>query len=642
MFKIFDVKSNAEGNAGAAWLPARYVVSLLAFLGVTFNYVLRVNINFALVAMVKHSNATLGHTSVNATLLTVFNATEEDVSVERAQGSLTSQHTCPAPDNDITSHTTYNGDLPWDEWTQGLVVGAFFYGNVVSQLPGGRLAELWGPHRVLGCALLSASIFTLIQPFVARVSYILLIFARIVVGLSLGVTSPANHALLSGWAPPMERSTLSAIIYAGVPAGTVVAFPASAVIIDMLGWEAVFYLQGAVTLLWCLAWFLIVTDSPADYRWITNQEKNYIMSTIGDTKSKKSQAVPWKSMITSLPVWSVVAGSFGHNWGFYTLLSAVPLYTKSILHQDIKSNASLSGLPFVGMWIMSLVGGVVCDWFQQRWGTSTIAVRKTSHFLANVGPAVCVIGLMVAGCDWHLTVALLVVGVAFKGLIFSGHYVSPIDLAPNFAGTVLGITNTIANIPGFLAPMLNGFIINNQQTLPQWRIVFTITAAIYLLDVVIYLVFASAEVQPWNSHESEKSLSQDAGEDPQKIKSTQGDNHFSQKSDYHEESENAGERKTSLHEGKSTQQKRIQYTESSEEGAHTGSSNQKDIHYEEDKHADRDRCGGEINVNTENESTWHCHRDEEIAACTEKCRRAEKTQDTEGKGHVNAAFTSNE
>ena len=36
------------------------------------------------------------------------------------------------------------------------------------------------------------------------------------------------------------------------------------------------------------------------------------------------------------------------------------------------------------------------------------------------------------------------------------------DLAPNYAGTMMGITNTIGNFAGFVAPYITGLIINGQ------------------------------------------------------------------------------------------------------------------------------------------------------------------------------------
>jgi len=47
-----------------------------------------------------------------------------------------------------------------------------------------------------------------------------------------------------------------------------------------------------------------------------------------------------------------------------------------------------------------------------------------------------------------------------------------LDMSPNFAGTLLGITNGFANIMGFLAPAFTGYIINGHQDLSHWQLVF--------------------------------------------------------------------------------------------------------------------------------------------------------------------------
>ena len=77
--------------------------------------------------------------------------------------------------------------------------------------------------------------------------------------------------------------------------GTIVGYPLAASIINFWGWEAVFYIQGVLTLVWCVAWFLIVTDKPEDFRWIKKAEIDYIKSSIGE--SKQSQKVWFKSLI---------------------------------------------------------------------------------------------------------------------------------------------------------------------------------------------------------------------------------------------------------------------------------------------------------------------------------------------------------
>jgi len=47
--------------------------------------------------------------------------------------------------------------------------------------------------------------------------------------------------------------------------------------------------------------------------------------------------VPWGPIAKSLPVWAVAIAHFTNNWGYYTLLTCLPLYLKNILHFDMKS-----------------------------------------------------------------------------------------------------------------------------------------------------------------------------------------------------------------------------------------------------------------------------------------------------------------
>lgn len=76
-----------------------------------------------------------------------------------------------------------DGEFVWSKQTQGFVLGAFFWGYLITQIPGGLLAQKYGGKRVLGYCLLVASIATLLCAVGARVSPYLLIFLRIIIGL---------------------------------------------------------------------------------------------------------------------------------------------------------------------------------------------------------------------------------------------------------------------------------------------------------------------------------------------------------------------------------------------------------------------------------------------------------------------------
>ena len=48
-----------------------------------------------------------------------------------------------------------------------------------------------------------------------------------------------------------------------------------------------------------------------------------------------SVSVPWKALLTSLPVWAFVMANFSFNWGFYTFAIELPSFVTQQLKFDI-------------------------------------------------------------------------------------------------------------------------------------------------------------------------------------------------------------------------------------------------------------------------------------------------------------------
>ena len=143
----------------------------MGFLGFANVYAMRVNLSVAIVAMVNNT-AIASNSSVidNSTCPVAANSTEG-----------------PPPD----------GPFGWGAKEQGWILGAFFFGYVVTQLPGGRLAEKYGGKRLYGGGILITSIFTLLTPLAATISLPLFVIVRVIEGFGEGVTFPVMHALLA-------------------------------------------------------------------------------------------------------------------------------------------------------------------------------------------------------------------------------------------------------------------------------------------------------------------------------------------------------------------------------------------------------------------------------------------------------------
>lgn len=135
---------------------------------------------------------------------------------------------------------------------------------------------------------------------------------------------------------------------------------------------------------------------------------------------------------------------------------------KNVLELDIKKNALLSALPYLCMWILSMVLSPISDALVNNGYLRTVTARKLFNSIGLWGPMCALLGVAyVPKGSTGLAVALLTTAVGINSATYLGFQVNHIDLAPNHAGTMMGITNCAANIMSFLAPLVVGFVLDD-------------------------------------------------------------------------------------------------------------------------------------------------------------------------------------
>lgn len=450
-------------------IPKRYILIILSQIGFMVVYALRVNLSVAIVSMVNSTYA-------------------------KAR---------PDPECSSGKNNTVKpngGEFNWDENEKGLVLGSFFYGYILTQIFGGWLATRFGGKWIYGFGVLVTAVLTLLTPLAARTNFYLLITLRILEGIGEGVTFPAMHNIISQWAPPLERTIMTTISFSGQHAGTILALPLSGVLADssfLGGWPSVFYVFGAAGVLWFIFWGIIGANSPNQDKWISKEERNYIITSLQGCAQKQSK-VPWLDIFKSIHVWAIIVGHFSNNWVWYMVLTGLPLYFQEVLDFKLKENAFLSALPFLVGFLCTLAAGVIADKLRRR----MLTTKNTRRLMAATGYFPTGIFLMLAsyaGCDqitWSVTCMVLATGfLCFNQGSYSSNH---LDIGPRYAGILMGITNSFATIPGFVTPSLTGYFTNNDPSRAQYRKVFGIAAAVCAFGGIFYILFASGDVQPWN------------------------------------------------------------------------------------------------------------------------------------------------
>jgi ACS family sodium-dependent inorganic phosphate cotransporter len=378
-------------------------------------------------------------------------------------------------------------ELGWSLSTQGVVLSAFFYGYLATQVLGGWLADRHGGKLVLGIAVLWWSLFTLLTPPVAG-SLALLFAVRVALGMGEGVGFPATYSIIARWIPLPERTRSIALIGSGIPLGTVAALLACPWIVERLGWPAAFYSFGLLGFFWYAVWQARISDDPASHPRIAAREREFILANRPALDGVAR--VSWGRLLAHRATWAVIIAHFANNWGIYVILNWLPTYFVRELGVDVAELGLYTVIPWLTMFAMNNAVGWIADWLLGR-GLGVTRVRKLMQGVGFAGPAIFLLAIGVGGVSSPAQATLYIAGALGLGAFsLAGYGVNHLDIGPRYAGILLGFSNTAGTIPGIVGVALTGWILDATGS---WTAVFALAAGVYALGLACWLAMASGE-----------------------------------------------------------------------------------------------------------------------------------------------------
>jgi len=375
-------------------------------------------------------------------------------------------------------------EFGWSETIKGLVLSSFFVGYLAMQVAGGVLAHRIGGKLVLGFAVVWWSVFTILTPAAASISLTVLIITRIALGLGEAAAFPASFALFSKWVPPTERSRATSILLSGAPLGTMVALLTTGWVIARFGWPSIFFLFGALGLVWAVFWFWRIFEQPSAHPRISKTELQLFQ--VEQSKNETSEAVPWGALLSRKPVWALIINHFCTNWTSYVLLAWLPSYFRHAYGLSIINAGIYSAAPWLTMFFMMNAAGWFADYLIKR-GISSLAVRKLMQTTGLLGAAVFLL-LAIEVSTAFEAMFLMSGALGLLACTFAGFAPNVLEIAPKHAGILSGITNTTATIPGIIGVTVTGWLVDVTGTYVS---AFVLAAALCVFGAVVWLLFAS-------------------------------------------------------------------------------------------------------------------------------------------------------
>ncbi|XP_054157469.1 sialin-like [Oppia nitens] len=484
----------------------RCYVAFISLMGTAIMYITRVNLNVAILAMVNTTQLT--ESVIPSTNWT--NSIGLDVTV------ISDELQCPGSQLNSVSTNQQLDTMPskplmvsefyWSPPEQGIVLGSFFYGYIWPQIFAGRLAELYGAKYLILLSTLVSAVINLLTPVIVRTNFVLFITSRVLLGVCQAMLYPAFYALFARWIPDEEHSTFMPWLDAGITIGTVIASAGAGKMLDenMLGgWPSIFYISGLLALVWCVVWWLTITSTPDQHRWISEKELAFITkhtsreSNTNETAAAK-RSVPWKRIFMSSAFLSTLIAKVTYGITFDFMTSKMPAYLQDVIHFPIDQNGYTYAFIMVGFAITLLTCGFMADWLIKSTSLSKTMVRKIFQTISGVGMAASLILLPSVGCDKPLNITLLTICMLAYGFTSGGDVPIVPDMTEEFAGTVFAVMNTLCSFSGFVVPYFVGVLIDdNPYSMRLWSYSFYLSAIIDIVGTVVFVMYASAEPQHW-------------------------------------------------------------------------------------------------------------------------------------------------
>ncbi|XP_052747644.1 putative inorganic phosphate cotransporter [Galleria mellonella] len=496
--KTLDVDINYKG-----W-GYRYQQCLILFLSLTVAYSMRSCMGVSLVAMIQHDIEQDNGNHTNVAVISNNNNNTEEY-----------PHLYVNEDNykaggffNVLMLTPPYPKLKWNKRIQDTVLTSFFWGYMLLQIPAGQIAHRFGSTYLLCSALSINCVVSLCFPLaVFYGGWKLAIACRILQGLSQSFIVPSIHTTLGKWAPLVERGRMTATVYGAQALGTVLGLPITGFIAaSSMGWPGIFRFYGVLSgiMAGIMLWF--GADSPAKHSKISEAERLYIQADLGQKEynSNKRLHVPWKHILRCRGLYAVIIVHIGQVWGQLILYSEVPMFMDKVMGINIKANGLLTALPFLVMWFTNFFFSWFSDMLIVKQYLSVTNTRKLANSLGCVPAALGLIALAYVPKNLYAVETILVFICAFKISAHVGFQVNPIDISPNFGGTMMSISNFGANLVGSLAPIATGLILTDIRSEQSWGHVFLVTSAIYFFTNLIYVLVGTAELADWNTPGSDE------------------------------------------------------------------------------------------------------------------------------------------
>ena len=321
---------------------------------------------------------------------------------------------------------------------------------------------------------------------------------RSLLGVSEAGNWPGAAKGNAEWFPTKERAFAQGIFNSGAAIGGIIAFPTIGLLSVYFSWHYIFILVGLVGLIWLLPWWILVKSPPSKHPWISNEERQYILSG----QQNQNEAGDFDEgynpdtgkMLSHKESWGVIIASAAIDPIWWLFIFWIPIYLNEVYGMDVKAIGFYAWVPYVGAMIGAWFGGLLAqNRIKVGW-----SVNKTRKLVISLGCLIMLPTLLAMANPGGPETAVLLMAIILFGfqMAIGNVQTLPSDLfGGKTVGTLAGFAGMAAKLGAFGLTALVPWLTSGGNYTPA----FVIGAALAIITMAsIWLLCPN--IQPLKSN----------------------------------------------------------------------------------------------------------------------------------------------
>lgn len=355
-----------------------------------------------------------------------------------------------------------NKELALTSEAFGFISGIFFIGYFLFEVPSNVMLNKYGARVWIARILVTWGAIAAATAFAQTANQLYVL--RFFLGVAEAGFFPGVIVYLTYWFRAKELATTVALFTAAIPVSYIIGAPLSTWIMDNIkwfdwsGWRWMLFLEGVPAVFLGIACFLFLTDKPEQAKWLTQQEKDWLLAELErDRQSRKNvkrlgvlQTMVNKKVLYLAFIYFVYqCGSLGVG---YWMPQIIKGFSSDLSHTEI-------GLIAMVPYIVATAAMII-------WSRSSD--RRNERKMHSAIPlAVAALGLIGAGMLPSALASMAMICVALSGLY---SFKSPFWALPTLfldratAAVSIAVINSIGNLGGFVGPSMIGVVKGSSQS----------------------------------------------------------------------------------------------------------------------------------------------------------------------------------